>query len=94
MLASDDIYGQTFVDWFAFQAVELDFELVCIVTYKNASELEDCLKRIVDSGAEAIAALLNGKSTSQGGWTDGMIASYYQGIMAGKDTSRILGVQR
>ena len=194
LLASDDIYGQTFVDWFAFQAVELELEPVCIATYKNASELDDCLKRIVDSGAEAmvcvpssvedvvpvhnyindwncnsidgqtiilkfadkaynqfilkadepvdfisglapsahpssgfnvsyealygrfpyageaevydavlittlasiwaeknnepdmnkaIAALLNGKNTSQGGWTDGMIANYYQEIMAG-----------
>ena len=26
LLASDDIYGQTFVDWFAFQAVELNLE--------------------------------------------------------------------
>ena len=194
LLASDDIYGQTFVDWFAFQAVELDLEPVCIATYKKSSELETCLKRIVDSGAEvmvcapaavedvipvhnyikkvsydpavdryitlmftdmaydktildvkkpvdyisgvaplsdpgsgfsvsyeaiygrvpfageaevydavlittlasvwaeknnepdlnnAIAALLNGTTTSQGGWTTGMISNYYQEIMAG-----------
>lgn len=195
LLASDDIYGQTFVDWFAFQAVELDMEPVCIVTYKNSNELESCLKQIIDSGAEAmvcvpaavedvvpihnyiqncnsstmtgasialmfadkaynksilnvaepvdfisglapsshpgsgfnvsyealfgrlpyageaevydavlittlasiwaennneqdlnkaIAALLNGKTVSQGGWTDGMIADYYQEIILGK----------
>ena len=54
LLASEDIYGQTFVDWFAFQAVELDLEPVCIVTYKNANELESCLKQITDSGADAL----------------------------------------
>ena len=54
LLASDDIYGQTFVDWFAFQAVELNLEPVCIETYKKSSELESCLKRIIDSGADAV----------------------------------------
>lgn len=57
LLASDDIYGQTFVDWFAFQAVELDMEPACIVTYKNASELDACLKQITDSGAEALVCV-------------------------------------
>ena len=54
LLAADDIYGQTFVDWFAFQALELEMEPVCIATYKNASELDACLKRITASGAEAL----------------------------------------
>ena len=54
LLAADDIYGQTFVDWFAFQAVELNLEPVCIETYKQAGELESCLQRIIDSGADAI----------------------------------------
>ena len=54
LLASDDIYGQTFVDWFAFQAVELNLEPVSIETYKESDELEACLERILDSGAEAI----------------------------------------
>ena len=57
LLASDDIYGQTFVDWFAFQAVELNLEPVCIESYKESSELVDCLKRIIDSGAEAIVCV-------------------------------------
>ena len=192
LLAADDIYGQTFVDWFAFQAVELGMEPVCIATYKNAGELESRLNEVTQSGAEglvcvpasaedvvpvynyilnwnmtnkwitlmfadkaynkailntpepvdyisglapsshpssgfsvsyealygrlpfageaevydavlitalatiwaekhneedlnkAIAALLNGEAVSQGGWTAGMIANYYQEIMAGK----------
>ena len=54
LLASDDIYGQTFVDWFAFQAVELNLEPVSIETYKESDELEACLDRILDSGADAI----------------------------------------
>ena len=57
LLASDDIYGQTFVDWFAFQAVELDMEPACIVTYKNANELDACLKQITDSGADALVCV-------------------------------------
>ena len=54
LLASDDIYGQTFVDWFAFQAVELDLVPVIIETYSKSTELERCLERIIDSGAEAL----------------------------------------
>ena len=48
------MYGQTFVDWFAFQAVELNLEPVSIETYSKSSELESCLERILDSGADAI----------------------------------------
>ena len=57
LLASDDIYGQTFVDWFAFQAVELDMEPVSIVTYKNTHELDACLKQISESGADALVCV-------------------------------------
>lgn len=57
LFASDDIYGQTFVDWFAFQAVELNLEPVCIETYKKSSELNTCLERIVDSGADAVVCV-------------------------------------
>ena len=57
LLASDDIYGQTFVDWFAFQAVELNLEPVCIETYKKSDELEGCLERIIDSGTDAVVCV-------------------------------------
>ena len=57
LLASDDNYGQTFIDWFAFQAVELNLEPVCIETYKKSSELEGCLERIIDSGADAVVCV-------------------------------------
>lgn len=54
LLASNDIYGQTFVDWFAFQALELNMTPMCIETYNSANEVESCLKRIVDSGTDAL----------------------------------------
>lgn len=54
LLAADDMYGQTFVDWFAFQAVELNLEPVSIETYKESRGIESCLQRILDSGADAI----------------------------------------
>ena len=57
LLAADDIYGQTFVDWFAFQAVELGMEPVCIATYKNAGELESRLNEVTQSGAEALVCV-------------------------------------
>jgi ABC-type branched-subunit amino acid transport system substrate-binding protein len=57
LLAADDIYGQTFVDWFAFQALELDLEPICIATYKSADEIESCLKRITDSGVDALVCV-------------------------------------
>ena len=57
LLASDDIYGQTFVDWFAFQAVELNMEPVCIETYKKSDELDGCLERIINSGADAVVCV-------------------------------------
>ena len=57
LLASDDIYGQTFVDWFAFQAVELNLEPVCIESYKISSDLEASLERIIDSGAELMVCV-------------------------------------
>ena len=61
LLAADDIYGQTFVDWFAFQALELEMEPVCIAAYKGAAELEACLKRITESGAEALVCAFVGR---------------------------------
>lgn len=57
LLASDDIYGQTFVDWFAFQAVELNLEPVCIEVYKDSSSIEPGLNRIIESGAELMVCV-------------------------------------
>ena len=57
LLASDDTYGQTFVDWFAFQALELDMEPVSIVTYNASDNLESKLKEIIQSGADALVCV-------------------------------------
>lgn len=57
LLASDDIYGQTFVDWFAFQALELDMDPVYIGTYSTQEELETCLAQVKKSGADAMVCV-------------------------------------
>jgi ABC-type branched-subunit amino acid transport system substrate-binding protein len=57
LLASEDIYGQTFVDWFAFHAVELDMQPVCVLTYKNAHELQSRLEEITQSGTDALVCV-------------------------------------
>ena len=57
LLASEGIYGQTFVDWFAFQAVELDMQPVCVLTYKDAAQLPSLLEEITQSGADALVCV-------------------------------------
>ena len=37
LLAQEDVYGQTFIDWFAFQAKELGLEVAGIVSYTDAT---------------------------------------------------------
>lgn len=37
LLAQEDVYGQTFIDWFAFQAKELGLEVAGIVPYTDAT---------------------------------------------------------
>ena len=39
--ACDNDYGQTFVDWFAFQAAEMGLNPVGIATYKDKTEISD-----------------------------------------------------
>ena len=41
LLACDNDYGQTFVDWFAFQAAEMGLNPVGLATYKDKSEIPD-----------------------------------------------------
>lgn len=44
LLAVDDIYGNTFVDWFAFQATELGINVGDVITYRSdGSDLPDAL---------------------------------------------------
>lgn len=50
---ADDGYGQTFIDWFSFQAKELGLDNKGMFTY-NGSTLEDMTRRAVQSGAEYV----------------------------------------
>lgn len=51
LLAKEDVYGQTFVDWFAFQAKELGLEVVNVGVYTDAtvkSVFKQCAAELVD----------------------------------------------
>ena len=45
LIACDNDYGQTFVDWFAFQAAEMGLNPVGIATYKDKQEIPDAYRR-------------------------------------------------
>ncbi len=45
LIASDDVYGKTFVDWFAFQALELGLEVTDVYHYLDSSELPDLAQK-------------------------------------------------
>lgn len=51
LLASDDIYGQTFTDWFAFQAVELGMEVVSMESY-GKDDLPETFAQVTASPAD------------------------------------------
>lgn len=53
LLASDDIYGKTFEDWFAFQAVELELEPVDIESYQP-EELPEKFLSVAKDGVDCI----------------------------------------
>lgn len=46
LLASDDIYGQTFTDWFAFQAVEIGVSVQRMVTYAEGG-VEEGMRQVL-----------------------------------------------
>lgn len=50
---ADDGYGQTFIDWFSFQAKELGLDNKGMFTY-DGSTLEDMTRRAVQSGADYV----------------------------------------
>lgn len=69
LLAESGVYGQTFVDWFAFQATELGLTPMDIVTYSSKEEMMEGYNEIyenfpdyvicVPSGAEDVKTLTN-----------------------------------
>lgn len=48
MIASPDIYGQTFIDWFAFQACELGLEVGSVVEYDPSTLSADMNRLLAD----------------------------------------------
>lgn len=59
LICSDNVYGQTFYDWFAFQAEELGLEAVDAVKVKTADEAEEAYKRLANDSVEAIVCALS-----------------------------------
>lgn len=53
LLAKEDNYGQTFIDWFAFQAIELGLRVEDVVIYTDDSVCED-YKKCVTSGVDYV----------------------------------------
>lgn len=41
LIAADDVYGKTFVDWFAFQALELGLSVTDVYHYSDSRELPE-----------------------------------------------------
>lgn len=59
LLCSDDSYGQTFVDWFAFQAKELGLEVDKIETYGNREEIDGKLRAMMRRDTDCIICVPN-----------------------------------
>lgn len=51
LLAKEDVYGQTFIDWFAFQAKEFGLEVAGIVSYTDAT-VGDGFRQCADYDAD------------------------------------------
>ena len=45
LLTSDDDYGRSFSDWFAFQAIELGMEVEDMVVYRSESEIHEMVRK-------------------------------------------------
>ena len=45
LLTSDDDYGKSFSDWFAFQALELGLEVEDMVVYRSESEIREMVRK-------------------------------------------------
>lgn len=49
LLTSDDDYGKSFSDWFAYQAVELGLQVDDVVIYRNDKELKESVAHFADN---------------------------------------------
>lgn len=58
LLTSDDDYGKSFSDWFAFQAIELGMEVEDIVVYRSESEILEMVRKQYDKKRKYNHALI------------------------------------
>lgn len=58
LLTSDDDYGQSFSDWFAFQAIELGLEVEDMVVYRSESEIREMVRKQYGKERKYVHALI------------------------------------
>ena len=56
LLAASDLYGQTFIDWFAFQASEMGMEAKGIFAYQGEN-MENQIAAVLGCGADAVVCV-------------------------------------
>ena len=56
LIASNDIYGQTFTDWFAFQANELGMSVDKVLQY-NPDHLAEIMQDALSTSPEALICI-------------------------------------
>ncbi|MDO4164337.1 MAG: C13 family peptidase [Bacteroides sp.] len=60
LIATDDLYGQTFVDWFAFQATELGMTPTSVATFSSVDESVQAFKEAYETGCDYIIVVPSG----------------------------------
>ena len=60
LLACDNSYGQTFIDWFAFQATELGLEVEGVYTYHDDNDRRQAIDAAYESSAEMLICVPRG----------------------------------
>lgn len=85
LVTSDDTYGKSFSDWFAYQATELGVDVGDIVVYGNDAELESGLKRIAGSKEAGNCMIM----FAPGKAADTMVLDKVYGELLKDDPSRV-----
>lgn len=62
LLSTESSYGQTFIDWFAFQATELNLDIKGLYTYNTNSQFTEVAKQAFDSNSDYIICVPNNYS--------------------------------
>lgn len=64
LLSSDDLYGQTFTDWFAFQTKEMGLEFVDAKEY-GEYDIEEKMENLIDEGVDCLVCVANGNDATR-----------------------------